>query len=160
MGAEDIGKGSMPIPRAPSIAYDPWADRVSGNPTTRVMEHVLHLELPEDSAEWNGIFELLLNAAGTNPNCTLETIARWKRKLIDVHDRAYSEGMEDVARQKAEKLLFEIRAFMSRGDNEYKGLSGVGSIITVHQRTTQDIRMPQQTDTTGFLGWAKKKIGG
>jgi len=151
MTAEDIGKTALQVPRMPQVPFDPWAERQSGNPMIRILDHVLVCELPEKTDDYHEFFELMLNVAGTNPNCTEQTIKKWKRDLIDIDDRAFSEGYTDIMMAKARKLLFEMRAYMSRGDNPHLGLSGVSAAITFRQHSEQTLRMPQQPAEKGFL---------
>jgi hypothetical protein len=153
MTAEDIGKtGMVPaLPKMPQAPYDPWAERQSGNPMTRILDHVLTCELPENPEDYHDLFELMLNVAGTNPNCTLQTIRKWKRDIIDIDDRAHSEGRTQITAAKARKLLFEMRAYMSRGDNPHLGLSGVSAAITFRHQAEQTLRMPQQPAEKGFF---------
>jgi hypothetical protein len=153
MSVKEIGSATMPqvIPKMPGMPYDPWADHQSSNPMARVLDHVLKCELPEHPEEYDELFGLMLNVAGTNPNCTEHTIKKWKRDLIDIDDRAHSQGCTQITTAKARKLLFEMRAYMSRGDNPHVGLSGVSAAITFRQQAEQTIRMPQQPGEKGFF---------
>ena len=122
---------------------------------------VLRCELPENPENYHEFFEVLLNVAGTNPNCTLDTIKEWSRDIIDIDDRAHSEGRKAITTAKARKLLFKMRAMMSRGDNAHVGLSGLSTIVTErvhhHGEMVEHVKIPQESQNPGIFGFLKRK---
>ena len=137
--AQQGDQGYIPM----SQPYDAWQGKLHSGLDAQMLDMVLNCRLPDDPKSYREFFEVLINAASSNPNATEQMIRNWIRDMIDVDDRAHSQGRRSIAEAKARKLLFKIRAYVARGDNPMQGLSGVAAAITSFQKQEQTIKMPQ-----------------
>ena len=162
-GLEDVGKLAMArevqkIAHDPTVPYDPREDRgfTGRDPALWIKGHI-SLALPEDPRDYISLFELMMEKAAANPNLDHTTIKTLWRDMVDVDDRAHSEGRTEIALAMARKTLAAEMLYMARGDNRHEGLSATSSMITLRHSGEQTVKIPQQSDNSGIFGFWRRK---
>jgi hypothetical protein len=152
-----VGQSVPKIPRDPRDSFDPYEGRLSSNALTRALDVFTTGQVPKDLTDFNEWFPIALSYASANPNCSHEVIKRWTRVFKDINARAFSEGRKHIMAANMRNLVFEMKAYMSRGDNAFPGLSGIGTLVTMRQHVDQQVKMPQQPANPGLFGFTLRK---
>lgn len=166
---EPVGavEGQMSLDMALKEAYKSGYYDAQGNPkqpmnfTAQMMDKLFHCNLPKTKEEFDEYYNMLnivMHALPRIPNINQFEYEDLRRDFEDLQDQSASEGLERVVAADSIKLLFRLRAAVSRGDVPLPGITGVSAIISSRQTQEMHVKMPQQEkQSKGIFGFLHRE---
>jgi hypothetical protein len=140
---QDTFRGMMPNDQAAQVRQAVYPDDI-------------YITEDADFEQYIPMLMTLIDRVARIPGIDHNQVTHLNRKMIDIIDRAHSEGRRKVTASKMQKMYFKLRSLVPQGDIAMPGMTGIGAIVTTNTNVKQELKTPQQPQTQGFWPWSRK----
>jgi hypothetical protein len=126
----------------------------------QVRKAIFECELPtedDDFGKWIPMLITAVDMVARIPGIDKGVVFKLNRRMEDIVDRSHSQGRKRIVASKMQKLIFRLRSYVSMGDTQLLGMTGVTAMITTNTNQKTEVRMPQQPQAQGFWPWSRRQ---